>query len=262
VNALSGARPFSPAESVAIANTSGLAKYLPGKVWGFALQAHLLSAHGVPPALPLFVNLVNLYVSLATSAFLGLLCLLLAQAGASAPRLLPLLLAVVLGDLCFLAFHARLFRSAAALYGRIRGCEIARYELPGRVLAGLYLAHGSAAVFSGAGAYWACVGTGFDPGEGKALLVASSAVLADVVGFLALFVPGGLGVREGVMFLLLRDGAGGPLALILPLATRFVNLAADAALGGIAFALLGRFRRASGTADAARGPERSPGGRT
>lgn len=243
MNALTAPSSLSFPESVSVANTSGLAKYLPGKVWAFALQAHLLSGKGVHPSLPLFVTLVNLYVSLVTSAFMGMGLLLLSPASSASSFVLPLLIATLLVDLCFLAFHARLFHAASTLYGRLRGCEIPRYGLPKGILARLYLVHGAVAALAGASAYWACIGTGFDPGSGKAPLIAASAILGDVAGFLAVFVPGGLGVRESAMYLLLRDFAGGPLSLILPVATRFVNLFADLALGTAAFALLRHFRR-------------------
>ena len=41
------------------------------------------------------------------------------------------------------------------------------------------------------------------PAAATCFLVMSSMMLADVIGFLAVIVPGGLGVREGVMYLML-----------------------------------------------------------
>jgi hypothetical protein len=60
-------------ESIAIVNTSQLTKYLPGKVWSYALQMMLLAKRGVSKTIVLYINLFLMMTSLFASAFLGLL---------------------------------------------------------------------------------------------------------------------------------------------------------------------------------------------
>jgi uncharacterized membrane protein YbhN (UPF0104 family) len=59
-------------------------------------------------------------------------------------------------------------------------------------------------------------------------------------------VPGGLGIREATMYFLLHGQSGGSLALVLPLATRLLYMAADVLLGAVALWLLRNSVRNSG----------------
>ena len=81
-------------------------------------------------------------------------------------------------------------------------------------------------------------------------MVVGSTLVADVAGFLAIIVPGGLGVREAMMYAILGGQASGALALILPVTSRLLNMGVDLLLGGIAFKLLPRLdpaKRATAT---------------
>ncbi len=60
-----------------------------------------------------------------------------------------------------------------------------------------------------------------------ALMTSGAYVLAPIVGFLALVTPGGLGVREAMMSLLLAPHLGASVALIATLLARGVTVVAD-----------------------------------
>ena len=81
-NALS-ARRISFAQSIAVNNASSLTKYIPGKVFSYALQMYWLDGLGFSKALILYINLINALISTATTVMLGLGCLILARAGSS-----------------------------------------------------------------------------------------------------------------------------------------------------------------------------------
>src|SRR6266571_7278855 len=55
-------------ESFAILNASNLGKYLPGKVWVYGLQVHILRARGIPGSATLHANLT---FSVATATAVG-----------------------------------------------------------------------------------------------------------------------------------------------------------------------------------------------
>jgi hypothetical protein len=62
--------------------------------------------------------------------------------------------------------------------------------------------------------------------------------LANVVGFLALFAPAGIGVREGILFLALGPLVGAGMASVIVILARLIQTVADifsAALGLISF---------------------------
>jgi hypothetical protein len=72
---------------------------------------------------------------------------------------------------------------------------------------------------------------------GQFPLTFSSAGLASVAGFLAVFAPAGLGVHEGI-YILTMTPVLGPLAGLLAVMFRFLNVSADAIAGGIGGFLL------------------------
>jgi uncharacterized membrane protein YbhN (UPF0104 family) len=53
--------------------------------------------------------------------------------------------------------------------------------------------------------------------------------------------PGGLGVREGIMYAMLAGASTAAVSLILPLALRVVTMAVDVLLGLIGLKLLRQF---------------------
>ncbi|MGC4087328.1 MAG: lysylphosphatidylglycerol synthase domain-containing protein [Polyangiaceae bacterium] len=243
LNAMSGQK-LRFGQSVAAVNSSNLAKYLPGKVWALALQLYWLSSVGVSKALVTYVNVVNLAVSVVTTLAFGVFLLLFRPDKLSFGYALALLLTLLTVDLTCVGFHGRLLRWLAALLSRVFKRKLEAFEPTPRVWAEMHALHASGALMFGASAYCASVGVGhaltFDDG----LLVMAALLLADVAGFLAVFAPGGLGVREGLMYVMLAGSAGGALALTVPLALRLLNMLVDLGLGGLAFHFSRDFDRA------------------
>jgi len=66
-----------------------------------------------------------------------------------------------------------------------------------------------------------------------------------LAGFLAPFSPGGIGVREGVLVLLLTPFVGGPQAVIVALLSRVISLAVELAFAAGAWLPL-RWARSDG----------------
>ncbi|HET9958910.1 MAG TPA: hypothetical protein VFQ61_30680 [Polyangiaceae bacterium] len=237
-------RPLSFSESIATVNISSLTKYVPGKVWAYALQMHRLSDAGVTKSMVLFANLASLAISLATSTLVGLLCLGISSAQG---ELRPLLLTAFLGlgAIYSLAtvFHAHPLRWLAQLLGRAFKRKFEYFSFDAAALLRLNAAHASAAVLSGFSTYLACQGIGYAVTWDQAMTIMASGLIGDVVGFLAIVVPGGFGVREGVMWWLLRGATPGPVALILPIVSRLLSMGVELMLGVIALALLKRLNR-------------------
>lgn len=90
----------------------------------------------------------------------------------------------------------------------------------------------------GAGAYLLCLGIGFQAPVGKMLAIMSSMMISEVVGFLAVVTPAGLGIREGTMYLVLKDLSSGGLPLLLPFAAGIVNMLVDVYFGAMGLVLL------------------------
>jgi hypothetical protein len=238
VNGLSMPRKLSFKESVAAMNASGLAKYLPGKFWTYALQMYWLGAAGFSKSLVLYANLVNLVISVLVTLILGLTGLLLSQSQIPALGLAVALAVVLIGDLVAIRFYSALFSSFVRLAGRLLKREIQYFQLSLRLTLELHAVHLGGAILHGFATYLVCLGIGFEISAREACLVISASMVSDVAGFLAFVVPGGLGVREGVMYLLLEGISTKPLQLVLPVASRVVSMLVDILLGAVALKLL------------------------
>jgi uncharacterized membrane protein YbhN (UPF0104 family) len=248
INGLSSGGRLSFSQTVAVVNASSLTKYIPGKIWSYALQMYWLSAAGFAKSLVVYVNIINLFISLVTSLLIGLLLLL--PAGDRFPlwATLSALLALLAVDIVALKFHDALFRAMVAFYNRFSKRKLEYFAISTRLVVQLHVLHTLAAFAFGLAAYFTCWGIGYPVPLREAPLFMASLLLADTIAFAALIVPGGLGVREGIMYAMLGGAGSGPIALILPVATRILHMLVDVGLGATALHLL---RKLNGTASGA-----------
>jgi glycosyltransferase 2 family protein len=223
-------------QSVAAVNASGLTKYIPGKIWSYALQMYWLDGLGFSKGLIVYVNLINLLISLGTSLILGLFCLLLSHGTFPLHVVLGSLIGLLVLDACSVLFNHALLNGLIGLINRVLKRNFAYFEVGKSLLVKLHLIHLCAGISSGLGAYLFCYAIGCPIGFDRALVVIGSSLVAEVAGFLAIVVPGGLGVREALMFAMI--GGAGSMALVLPVASRMLNMFVDIALGAVALRLL------------------------
>jgi uncharacterized membrane protein YbhN (UPF0104 family) len=243
INALSESRKLDYSESFATFNASALTKYLPGKVWSYALQMYWLGGAGFPKSLVVYANIVNLVVSLVTSLLAGLFCLLFASSRVPFPVVLAAFGALVLVDLALIKLYSRVFGLLISLLGRALKRDIRYFELSTKLMLELHVVYLGSALSAGASTYFAALGIGYAIAPADAPLLIASALISDVAGFLALVVPAGLGVREGLMYLMLNGASLGSLPLVLPVATRGMAMLADIGVGIVALQLLRTFTR-------------------
>jgi hypothetical protein len=240
INSLSEDKKMSFARSIATVNTTSLTKYLPGKFWSYALQMYWLVGHGFAKSLVLYANLINLVVSMLTGVMLALGFLLFTNRFPTSVTAAALAL-LCAGDFVCIAFHGKVFQLGGALIRRLFKRELGTYDVSLGTMLRLQAIHLLGQLVSAIGAYLLCFGIGYELAPREVLLVMSSLILADAAGFVAFLVPGGIGVREGTMYLLLGGAAAGSLAVVLPVASRMVYLIVDGLLGALALKLLRSF---------------------
>jgi uncharacterized membrane protein YbhN (UPF0104 family) len=240
INGLSE-RKLTMRQSVAAVNGSGLTKYLPGKFWSYALQMYWLGAAGFSKSLILYANIVNLVIACITSLVFGCLGLALTSHGIPPFVTWPALVVVLLVDIAIIRLYSPAFSLLVSLANRLFKRDIQYFQLPLRLNLELHALYFGSAIASALSAYVVCFAVGYRIGPNDGLLVASSSLIADFAGFVAFIVPGGLGVRESAMFLLLNGISLGSLPLVLPIATRAVNMVVDVVLGGMALKLLRKY---------------------
>ena len=237
INALSASK-VDFRQSVAAANVSGLTKYIPGKVWSYALQMYWLDGLGISKALIVYVGVLNLAISMGVSVMFALVCLLFAHVDFPGGVLLGSLLGLLVFDALSIYFNHTLLKALVSLINRVFKRNLSAFDVGKSLLLELHAIHTLAAVASGLAAYLFCFAIGYRIDFDRSLVVIGASTLGDVAGFLAIIVPGGLGVREGLMYKMLGGEATGSLALVLPVASRMLNMLVEIALGVVALRLL------------------------
>lgn len=254
INELAGGNKLTFSQTVATVNSSNLVKYVPGKVLTYALQVYWLANRGFSKSLVVYVNALGLLVSLAVSVIVGFGCLFFAESPIPAEVALGVFVVALVLDLVGFYFHGPLLKLVTRIYGRVFKREVRYVDVPVRLLAELHGLHLIAVVAFGLSSYFAARGIGYELSFAAAPKLMAAILISDTIAFFAVVAPGGLGVREGLMYFVLGGAKGTSLALTLPLAARAVHMFVDLLLGGAAFKLLGNLTKGVVAPPAASGP--------
>jgi glycosyltransferase 2 family protein len=197
---------------------SSLGKYLPGKVWAVAGMALMAQRAGVGagPAMgsAVILQVLAIGTGAAIAGIFGWGALRAAYPGAVVG--LAVLVAASVGVVGLLLWPDLVSRVV-----RIVAPDAPPVRPPRGAVAFAIVANAVAWVGYGA-ALW-LLARGLLPGAGLELLPAVAVFTASyLAGFLALFAPGGIGVREGVFILMLQGPIGIGAATALAIASRLL----------------------------------------
>ncbi len=235
-NRIAVGRKFTFGESIGMVNTTQLTKYVPGKVWGYAMQMVLVDRNSLPISAVLYVNVLIALTNSFIALIVGGAYFCFSSSLIPRPVAIVATAALVLIYIFFFLFNGRFFSIIVKAIARLSKRAIVPHELAWVDLARLQVMGFVAAFFFAASAVLAGPAVGFQITLPIAWSAFAGFLFADTVGFLAFFVPGGLGVREGLLYLVLAEFGAGSLALILPIVMRLISMLVDAILG-----LLGMF---------------------
>jgi glycosyltransferase 2 family protein len=219
---------------------SNLGRYLPGKIWSVAGMAVLAQRAGIAPWAATGSAIILQALAIGTAAALVAATVPATLLAQSLPGLAPgigvgvafALAAATIGAVSWPPLARRLFRAVPQL-----GAGNAPPLKPSAIAIGTTATIVAWVAYGVALKLWA-VGTLGQGADQLDLATASGAFTASyVVGLIALFAPGGILVREGVMFTLLQGTLGPGNALALAVGSRllltFTEIAA--AVAGIAW---------------------------
>lgn len=205
---------------------SNIVRYIPGNVWQFLGMAELAADDGVP-RVSVFTS-IALHQALSTGVGLLLAALYLVIAG-QGPVLDMLRPALLLAPLGLLLCHPRVLQALLGwLMRRLnRPAPVITLTLP--QIAGLLWSYGIAWLLAGA-AFASLVAAVTPISREQFVALIAIWAAAYVLGYLSLLTPSGLGVREGVLVMLLTPLFPAPLPVILALAARVWTVATEALL--------------------------------
>lgn len=198
---------------------SSLGKYVPGKVWAVAGMALMSKEAGVAPWAATGSAVILQALAIGTGA--GVVGLTGAGALESArPGARIALLALVVGSV--IGIVLLLWPPVLRRLLHLAGADPASGAAPaaGGILFGIIA---NLVAWVGYGVALWLLARGLLPDAGLALLPAIAVFTASyLAGFLALLVPGGIGVREGLFILMLQGAIGIGAATALALASRLL----------------------------------------
>ncbi len=220
-------------DTVQLWSFSNLGRYLPGKVWQVIGVVVVARDLGIPGGLAAAAAFINLGIQTCTGALLGL-----ALVPAAMPTMGwagPILIVIGAGILVPIAWPGVLNEVLRRLPAGL-GCS----EVPPIGRGALLRVTGAhVVVWLAHGAMFHLFATSFGHvAPGAFPILAGTYALAYVVGLIAVFAPGGIGVREGMIGILL--GSVGPAAIpvhLLAMAARLWAIAAELVIFGLALAL-------------------------
>ncbi|CAN5720713.1 lysylphosphatidylglycerol synthase domain-containing protein [soil metagenome] len=225
---------------------SNAARYIPGGIWQFLAAAQLSRGVGLPGVLALTSMMVHVLLSLLAAVTISAVVLPMdiipiGSAASLSARLAILLIAVG-------TVHPRVINAALGLVPRILSREVLVWRGSwGEGLLLLALANTSW-LFYGA-AYTMFVAALAPVGLNAFLPFTAVNALSFTAGYLAVPVPGGLGVRESAMTLLLAPHLPAGVAAIVSVASRLWFIAAELLLVAAGVFLRPRARADVGVAE-------------
>ncbi len=237
-----------PLACIRIVLTANLGRYVPGKVWQIAGLALLARRAGVPGTTATAAAVLGQLFHLAGAGAVGLLLLAVGRGDGAGWRVLGdtgvLIGAGALTMALVLASIPGVVRRGLALAYRFAGIGAEAVPRPDPLFgprwillhAGIWLVYGVA---------FALLVRGF--GLELPLLMAISAFAAAyLLGYLALFAPAGIGVREGVLIALLQPQLGTGAVGVAVIARLWMTLVEVIPAGAMALWEIFRRRRAGG----------------
>jgi hypothetical protein len=192
-------------------NLSQIAAMVPGKIWGFAGLAGLLSARGIPNRDSVLVIALHTLLTLSAAVFVGT-CGLIPVIG-WVYTLLCLVPAMVLlaGRSWCETLYSRFFMGSSPLPSSLSILHMLLVGVASWVVVSACFA---LLVYSAVGRWPA-----------SPVLVASAFAAGYVGGFVSLITPSGLGVREGIITIILGPVLGEDKTLALAVVFRVVHMA-------------------------------------
>lgn len=216
-----------------------LGKYVPGGIWAIMGRAEWARAEGVSGAVAYSSVVLSMGSAYLSALLLGLSLLPFSSMTAEAGTV-PIWAVLILLPIGFVLIHPRVVGWVLGILRRLTRRELI-VEIPAWGQSACLVARQLPSwLLIGAANYLIASAFGF-PGDIANVMAAT--VLSWVVGFLALPVPGGIGVREAV-FVALATSLPVGIAATVALVARLVFIGVDAAGATVTTLLLARNRQA------------------
>jgi uncharacterized membrane protein YbhN (UPF0104 family) len=205
-------------KSIKVSFLSMMGRYLPGKVWMVLGKVYLSGKEGVPRAEAFASVVIEIVLEIVASIFFFFFFLFsLVEHSVLSPRVLYLLGIILVAGMVLL--HPKLFYKVInTILSRLKR-ETIQEGITYKDILLLFLLYNGIVLIQGTAFYFFVNALCYVPLDNLLVLTGSLAV-AGALGTLSFFSPSGLGVREGVLALLLSSSVVAPIAVLISLLAR------------------------------------------
>ncbi|MDD5284683.1 MAG: lysylphosphatidylglycerol synthase domain-containing protein [Desulfuromonadaceae bacterium] len=222
-------------ESIAILNASGLFKYLPGRIWMYTAQLAWLKKYGISNSKIFHSDLICIIGSITVSLYLGLVYTSLYTDLINANLIIISSTVLLLLNVLYITCNSILLNKIITAVNKYfkQDIQLLTNSIP--LLVYVQFIYACSWLLTGFSGYFLAKGVGLQIETRELFALIASMSLSWLVGYLAVFTPAGLGVREGFMLLMLNNVMNVQTALLFPILSRVMFLLAEALLGLMAF---------------------------
>jgi len=241
---------LSFSEGFSLYFTSMMFKYIPGKIWTYAAQIALMSSKGISNAVLIYINFACFICLAFVSAVYVLYYLLNIGLVTWEISILLIILLIVL-DTIFINWNNAIIKYLLVPINRLFKIAIQPIKTKKILLIYIQIIYFFAYFLLGISMYFLARGLNMGIPFANIFAMMAAISIAAIAGYLAFFTMGGLGVREGALFFMLKQFSNIETALILPIAVRLMVVIGEilyaiiAVIIGLRYGYLSRSKKSS-----------------
>lgn len=221
-------------ESYVLYCASAMFKYIPGKIWTYAAQIALMSSKGISKVTLLYINVVSFiclaFVAAVFSLYYYLFCVKVTDMGIA----IFIFAALLIVDIAFIVWHGYIINYLIVPINRVFRVEIEPIKTNKMIFVYTQMIYFLAGILLGIAMFFLAKGINMEMPFGNIFGILAAISMSLVLGLIAFFTVGGLGVREGTLFFVLRQFSNIEAALILPVVARFLTIIVEFLMVSIA----------------------------
>lgn len=212
------------AEGYVLYCASAMFKYVPGKIWTYAAQIALMSSKGISKVVLFYINLVSVLCMFFVSAIISLFYYLFYVNVTTWAMALLIFGLVILVDFIFIAWHNTIINYLIRPVNNLIKLEIKPIKTRNMILVYTQLFYLAACAMLGMSLFFLGLGINMEMSFSNIFAFVATISISMILSLLAFFTVGGLGVREGAMYFMLKQFSNIETALILPVVARFLTI--------------------------------------
>lgn len=211
-------------ESYTLYCTSAMFKYIPGKVWTYAAQIALMSSKGISKVVLIYINIVSFiclfFVAAILSLYYYLFCLKVTTFGIS----IFVFCLLIFIDIAFIIWSNSIINYLLIPVNRVFKVEIQPIKTKKIIFVYTQMFYFFLVILLSIALYFLARGINIGMSITNIFAIMATICMSGILGYLAFFSMGGLGVREGTMFFMLKQFSNIEAALILPVVARILTI--------------------------------------